>query len=120
MPEPVQAEPEGMDTDAATEVTESAAAGESAKMDTNGSDASDAAAAAQNGDKADKPSPPKQVVKSVELQVDSKTSSLPLQSLQDLTESEVRPYIRHLIIGERVELDTLTVREYPSDWLGCR
>lgn len=90
MPEPVQAEPEGMDTDAATEVTESAAAGESAKMDTNGSDASDAAAAAQNGDKADKPSPPKQVVKSVELQVDSKTSSLPLQSLQDLTESEVK------------------------------
>jgi len=89
--EPEQPEPEGMETDQGADASESTATSEPTKMETNGADASDAAAAAgQNGDKADKPSPPKQVVKSVDLQVESKTSSLSLQLLQDMTESELK------------------------------
>jgi len=82
-----------METDQGADASESTATSEPTKMETNGADASDAAAAAgQNGDKADKPSPPKQVVKSVDLQVESKTSSLSLQLLQDMTESEVNTF----------------------------
>jgi len=79
--EAVQAEPEGMETEQPADVQETAS--EPAKMETNG------ASEAQAGDKTAQPSPPKQVVKAVELQVENKTSSISLQSLQDLTEREV-------------------------------
>jgi len=79
--EAVQAESEGMETEQPADVQETAS--EPAKMETNG------ASEAQAGDKTAQPSPPKQVVKAVELQVENKTSSISLQSLQDLTEREV-------------------------------
>ena len=93
-----------METEQPADVQETAS--EPAKMETNG------ASEAQAGDKTAQPSPPKQVlssciimmdrwfydwfylfikqvVKAVELQVENKTSSISLQSLQDLTEREV-------------------------------
>jgi len=81
--EAVQAEPEGMETQQPTDVQETAS--ELAKMETNGT------SEAQAGDRTvpAQPRSPKQVVKAVELQVENKTTSISLQSLQDLKQREV-------------------------------
>jgi heat shock protein len=79
----VQADTEGMDTEGTTENQESTTPTEPAKMDTDNAEG-------QNGEKpTPQPSPPKQVVKSVDLKVEGKTFSIPSQLLHDLTEREL-------------------------------
>jgi tRNA A37 N6-isopentenylltransferase MiaA len=73
-----------METETSPENQEPAA--DITKMDTNEGEA-------QEGDKAaaatTQPSQPKQIVKAVDLQVESKTSSFTQQKIQELTEREV-------------------------------
>lgn len=75
-----------METEPSTE-NQDASPTDANKMETNEGET-------QEGDKAasapSQPSQPKQILKAVELQVESKTSSFSQQQLQELTEREVR------------------------------
>lgn len=75
-----------METEQSTE-NQDASPTDATKMETNEGET-------QEGDKAaaapSQPSQPKQILKAVELQVESKTSSFSQHQLQELTEREVR------------------------------
>lgn len=73
-----------METEASTENQDTSPT-DASKMETNENET-------QDGEKAaapSQPSQPKQMLKAVELQVESKTSSFSQQQLQELTEREV-------------------------------
>ena len=84
--EAANTETESMETETSPENQEPAA--DVTKMDTN-------EAETQEGEKAaaTQPSQPKQIVKAVDLQVESKTSSFTQQKIQELTEREVSCFI---------------------------
>ena len=81
-----------METETSPENQEPAA--DVTKMDTNEGEA-------QEGDKTaaatTQPSQPKQIVKAVDLQVESKTSSFTQQKIQELTEREVSFFFKQMI-----------------------
>ena len=85
--ETVTAEVEGMETEGSSEnqPQDAPSADAQAKMDTT---EGDAPAEGAEPAKPAQPSPPKQTVKAVELNVESKTASIPQQQLQDLLERE--------------------------------
>lgn len=78
-----------METEVSSEIQDPSPT-EGTKMETNESET-------QEGDKAAapaaQPTQPKQVVKAVELHVESKTSSFTQQQLQELTEREVSSFL---------------------------
>lgn len=84
--EAANAETENMETEVSSENQDPSPTSEATKMDTNESETQEGEKAAAP---AAQPAQPKQTVKAVELQIDSKTSSFSQQLLHELTEREV-------------------------------